>query len=288
MPVLKRISSLPDTVEVGPAAGSALTAVLAAISWISGYQFLSGALAATAGSLLTFYLASLQQRRIWRRDIAIRSTTELYGPLYVDIWNALQAFSKEGRVQNSVVIDRFTSELWPKIVGDYRYRVLPKDLRNQLDDFYDLVKRTSLQWDELFRLGNRIVLEQTSKAVQKSITLLDWVVRCTKLAQPPYEQVFSLSTALAGGENIMSYVRRQYPGVDSYFFFMQAEYAGGPERNNMPIDQAKVEGIFAEMEVAFTANKIAKEHQESVEKIRSAGATLREHIGLIVEEPWKS
>ncbi len=86
----------------------------------------------------------------------------------------------------------------------------------------------------------------------------------------------------------MDYVRRSYPGVDSYSFYLQAEYAGGPGRGNVVVDVARAQQIFGNIESAFAANDIAKEHAKDVAKILSTGKSLREKLAVIVKQPWKS
>ncbi len=190
---------MPDRIEIGSAAGAAGSAIVAGFSYLSGSVFLTAVLAALAGSLLTVYFTGAQQKKAWKREIAIRMTTDLYGPLYQDIWRVIQAFSRD-QSQGTMASDKYQSELWPMIVGDYRYLNLPDDMKSQLDEFYVLVEKTSLQWVDLTNLGMKIVVAQTGQAMGLNITgSLDWVVRCTLVGRPPYEQAFHPSIAIARG-----------------------------------------------------------------------------------------
>jgi hypothetical protein len=277
-----------DRGDIGPAVGSAVSAAGAAASWIAGSAFLTAVLAAVAGSFVTIYFAGAQQRQAWRRETAVTMTRDLYGPLYVDIWRVLQSFTP-ATLQNSVVNETFRSDVWPGIVSDYRYLVLEDDLKKQLDSFYALVSETTRQWVGLVNLANRVVLEQTSTFAGISIRVLNWVVRCQRPGQPDYEQAFLPSLALARGEKIMDYVRRSYPGIDSYFFFLQVERtdrSGGNE--NVALDQAKIGQVFSGIEQAYNANDLAMKHAENVKEIFSTGDALRLRIGVIVKSPWRS
>jgi hypothetical protein len=274
--------------EIGPVIGSAVSATGAAISWTTGNAFLTAVLAAAAGSFVTIYFAGVQQKQAWKREVAVRMTTELYGPLYVDIWKAIQAFDRKGP-RSTLQTDSYDSELWHSIVADYRYRVIDKDLRQRLDEFYVLIQATTSLWYRITDSSDRLFLESARTVLgKKNMTSAIWgCIATTPAGGRTSVGGFSPAIIIAQGGSVMKYIRENLPDYTNVKFPVQIQYAQGPGEN-LEIGQEQARSVFDLAESSLHQEEVYRNREEKRGQLLKLGASLRERLGVIVEQPWKS
>jgi hypothetical protein len=274
--------------ELGPAIGSAVSATGAGVSWVTGNPFLTAVFAAFAGSFVTIYFTGVQQRQSWKREVAVRMTTELYGPLYVDIWNIIQVFETK-RSGTMLGSGSYSSDLWPKIVADYRYRVIDVDLRKRLDEFYQLLKKTSSEWYKIVNLSDAIFKESTRAVLGKpNISYGTWAcVGTTPSGGRGGLGGFNPVLTISLGTSVMDYVHKNMADYTKFEFTVQVQYEQGPGET-LTISEEQAETIFSLTESHVQEDEVFVEHEKKRKRLLEMGTMLRERLGVIVEEPWKS
>ncbi|MGD0511423.1 MAG: hypothetical protein ABSA33_06310, partial [Candidatus Micrarchaeaceae archaeon] len=223
---------MPDTAESGSLGGAVLFLALAILAWIYGLQFLTAILTAVAGALLTFYLSVLQQKKVWKREIAIANTDKIYGPLYVDMWHALQAFSLD-EPGSALESPTHRSELWPEILRDYRYRVIDKNLRKQLDDFYRLLDECSSLWVRVTSKADSLLMDSTRELSGGEMVNAIWsAYGILANGQRTTLGGFGPTTTLAQGREVMKNLRANLPDATSYGFSVQFTFKDGSSKTS--------------------------------------------------------
>ena len=98
---------------------------------------------------------------------------------------------------------------------------------------------------------------------------------------------FGPTTTLAQGREVMKNLRANLPDATSYGFSVQFTFKDGSSKTS-DLDEEKGTVFFSKIEKEVHADKVYIERERLRSEILAHGKALREHIGTIVEEPWKS
>jgi hypothetical protein len=111
------------------------TSVIAGIGAFLSWFYQSGLLGTLTGIMIgagiTYFVDKRTQKRVWKREYAVKTTEQVYGELYGEIKAIVEGLSKE-----NIFTQVNPQQKWETIANDHRYFMVDEKFREQLDRFY--------------------------------------------------------------------------------------------------------------------------------------------------------
>lgn len=248
---------------------------------LSGLGSIAVLIAAGLGAFVTYTVQSRTQKRTWKREATLRKIDTIYGPIYGEIMQIAESLSSNNIIQNIPPADK-----WDSIKGSYYYRLLDKDLRKELDDFYGLLKQAEEKQISLVNLADTQLVRNLRDATKRDVTSVSCEMTFVKSGRPSTGEA-NLFRSIANGEHPTEYARKAYPGQDSYDLKTTLH---GPQFHRT-IESADEKRIF-DAAVLKTVKKIGEDPdtiflKDANSKMLEWAPSLKSKLGRIIEEPWR-
>jgi hypothetical protein len=258
--------------------GSIATAIAMAVGWLTSSGVVVNLLFLLLGSGITYVVQTRTQKRVWKREYALRNTETVYGPLFQDADNRM-TYIEESIPQQVFFIK------WDEIKRTYQYLTIDEEFRNRLDRFAQKTWNYSTRFQKIRQLAQDIAVEET------------------QFAFPSFKNVypqFVIKTEREEGHHHIneSLIRQEHPYTSAlknkkeekheYFIALNPIQSGQTsvlkyEDEVKAIFDAMWDKCHQRMEQNSDVQAIRKEYPEIIKELQS----IRKELIRRIQEPWK-
>jgi hypothetical protein len=257
--------------------GSAIAGIAAFLSWFYESGLLSTLIGIVIGAGITYFVQTRTQKRVWKREYALRNTEMVYGPLFEYVEGILRYNVNEAVPQRVPFIK------WDEIKKTYQYLMIDNDFRYRLDDFSGKIENYTKRFEDVVQFAQTIVIEEA------------------RIAYPSHKEVYPVFV-ITGNRHINtaeSLIRQEHPYTSALkekkdYETHEYEINLRPIKNGMVPsfryeDAAKA--IYDEMwnkchermEKSSEVQAMRKEYSEILKELRD----IRKELTRRIQEPWK-
>lgn len=264
---------------LGELAAIAIGFVSVGWAWLSGLGSIAVLIAAGLGSLATYVIQSRTQRRVWKREAALRKIDNVYGPLYEEISRVTKSFNDEP------IIDFNYVEKWESVRKQYHYLLIDSGLRTKLIDFYSQLDEINEKRSEALDKADAQLIRNLQEASGRNLTSVESRIIASKNSKSSAIHI-ELRDALLNGQHPIDYVKTKYPGYDSYDTEITML---GPELRRT-IENAE-EKRMVDAVIQKTIKELSEDStivflKEISPRIKSLGSDILGKLRRAIEEPW--
>ena len=215
---------------------------------------------------------------------------DIYGPLYYQLNKIYQFLSKSSDHfyypdQNEVT--------WESIQATYKYYLVDPPLRNEMDDFFELLRLYNQGNSQRTRIADEKLLPHLRNAYGQDVqTAMYQVAALQPNGMPTVLAGSTLGWPILSGEHPLEFTKKQYPGLTNYRLELSLQKHGQVQplfTVNTP--NPELESKFEEV-LRVTINEVKKDQRiilvEEQRRMLIAQATsLKEKLRIKTEEPWR-
>ena len=116
--------------------GSVLAAIAIAVGWLIESGIALSLISLLIGAGITYFITTRVQRRVWKREYAIKVVEEIYGKLYDNMKNILNTL--EGESYYPALLHE-----WHGMRDSYKYLMVDETFGKEIDELYDQLSKYS-------------------------------------------------------------------------------------------------------------------------------------------------
>jgi len=139
--------------NLGWIVGSAIAGIAAFLSWFYESGLLSALVGIFIGAGIAYFVQTRTQKRVWKREYALKTADTVYGPLFEDIDKVLNNCGD--------TFQYVYPYKWSEVKNTYQYLTVDEAFRNRLDKFFQRLQNYNDNFQKSIDLMNRIVIEET-------------------------------------------------------------------------------------------------------------------------------
>lgn len=130
---------------------SLTTGVFAFLSWFYQSSIFGTVTGLVIGAGITFFVQTRSQKRIWKREYAIKTIEQVYSKLYGEVKIIVSSLKRDN------LEDVFIVGNWSLIENDHRYFMVDEKFRQRLEQFYSTLAKYNSAISEFNWLTSRIL-----------------------------------------------------------------------------------------------------------------------------------
>jgi len=267
--------------NLGWVIGSIATTIAVIVGWLISSGVVVNLLFLMLGSGITYFVQTRTQKRVWKREYALRIAETVYGPLFQHLDSVLPYHINETIPQG---VSFYT---WDEIKRTYQYLMVDDEFRNRLDRFSERTEDYSRRLQKIRQFAHNISVEEA------------------RTAFPSFKEVFpefnikteSQTSHIHVGESLISQehpyksaLKMKKERETQEYFIALIPIKGGPNTSVMRYEgDAKTnfdmmwDRCHERMEQNSDVQAIRKEYPEIIKGMQS----IRKELIRRIQEPWK-
>jgi hypothetical protein len=132
-----------------------IAGVGAFLSWFYQSGLLGTLTGIMIGAGITYFVDKRTQKRVWKREYAVKATEQVYGELYGEVKTIAAGLSEENTFFRQIT----SQQKWAAIANDHRYFMVDEEFREQLDRFYKALDEYNISCYYLDRESRRALIK---------------------------------------------------------------------------------------------------------------------------------
>ena len=125
--------------------GSAIAGIGAFLSWFYESGLFGTIISIVIGAGIAYFVQTRTQKRVWKREYALKNTEVIYGPLYENIDWALGSYDE--------AFQGFYIKKWNEIKKTFQYLTIDEALKKKMDDFFQKLDK----YNHDVRMANQLI-----------------------------------------------------------------------------------------------------------------------------------
>lgn len=260
--------------------GSAVAGIVAFLSWFYQSGLLSTLIGIAMGAGITYFVQTRTQKRVWKREYALRIAETVYGPLFQDVDVSLR-YHGDKSVPSHIVFDG-----WTKIKNTYQYLMVDDDFGNRLERLSEKASNFTERLQKMWSLTQDIAVEKTGNYFPSFRESEPRLVIKTETG----EQHYTVSESLIMREHpYTSALKKKGEHKKQECVIVLIPVKGGPSQtltydgSTKTIFDAMWEDCHQRFEQDPEVQAIRKEYPEIIEEMWN----IRKELARRIKEPWK-
>jgi hypothetical protein len=240
---------------------------------------LSTVIGIVIGAGIAYFVQTRTQKRVWKREYALRNAETVYGPLFQYLDSVLPYHINESVPQG------VSFYKWYEIKRTYQYLMIDDEFRNRLDKFAEKTENYTERLQNVRRFAHDIAVEETRIAFPSFKDVYPQFVIKTKRE----EQNHHINESLIRQEHpYTSALRQKEHETHEYFIALHPIQSGQTtvmkyEDATRTIFDTMWEKCHQRMEQNSEVQILRKEYPEIVKELKS----IRKELIRRIQEPWK-
>jgi hypothetical protein len=255
------------------------------LTWFLNSPLLGVVAGVLLGTALTLLTQARIQKRIWRRELAVRNIETIYAPLYKELEQMLNKISSQGPQHGYETLD---DSQWKRIRGEYIYHFIPRPLSLRLEKIYSTVNRYNLSIGTVYTLVDREILRGVSEFYGSEFS----DIRYSFSPHPGASTgIPLLNLAIFQGDPKQVFQTIDPESSNPTFFIDLVPKRSGdigiPTREITQADDvAKFQSFFLELSKKIQINPQLVKLKTTVREISQSATKTRDEILRLIKEPW--
>lgn len=265
--------------NLGWIAGSVIAGIAAFLSWFYESGLLSALVGIFIGAGIAYFVQTRTQKRVWKREYALKTAETVYGPLFEDIDKVL---NNRGDTFQWVYPYK-----WSEVKNTFQYLTIDEAFRNRLDESFQRIQNYNGKLQKSIDLINRIVIEETRVAFPSYMeSRPDFLIR----REHGNESRIDINESLRMQKHPLDLAERgRLENENRQYFIDLMPVKGGPSKVlEYEADDKKAFDILwnacsVRVEQDSLIKYLRKEYLEIVKELQS----IKKELIRRIQEPWK-
>jgi hypothetical protein len=236
------------------------------------------------GTGISLWIQSRTQKRIWKRDLALKNIDTIYGPIYREITSNLA----KGAPTANTSFQTLSDSEWHRIRSDYLYHFVPDQLKNLLERYYAPVEKYNNLLGRVTTQVSVTILEEASTSYGRKVQMIQYGVRSASGGTLP----LGIDSAVLFAEHPRERLRAMYRDIlppDPQFLVVlnvsDLTRTVAEDRDTVS-DLKKFDEFFDALCKTVRELDVVVEISRTLGEINFAGQEVQEKTLHQIREPW--